>query len=46
METALTDRYFVTAVRKSKGVYTDEGSTRMRPLLSLGWQNLARIRIA
>jgi hypothetical protein len=25
METALTDRYFVTAVRKSKGVYTDEG---------------------
>ena len=42
----MSNHHCVTAVRKSKGVHTDEGRYRMRSLLSRGWQKSVRIRIA
>jgi hypothetical protein len=43
----MSDRYFVTAVRKSIGVYTDEGKyLDEAAAIVRDWQNLARIQIA
>jgi hypothetical protein len=42
----MSDRYFVTAVRKSNGVYTDEGKYLDEAAAIVRLAELERIRIA